>query len=73
MPDKIRILVLDDDGAHAEAASESLARSGYDCTVATSGTEGLQLLQKDGFDERDWRRVREAVLKVYGRRRNRAA
>lgn len=30
-------------------------------------------IQKDGFDERDWRRVQEAVLKVYGRRRNRAA
>ena len=50
MPDKTRILVLDDDGAHAEAASESLARSGYDCTVATSGTEGLRLIEKDGFD-----------------------
>src|SRR6185503_2933962 len=50
MSDKIRILVLDDDGAHAEAASESLARSGYDCTVATSGTEGLRLIEKDGFD-----------------------
>jgi two-component system, NtrC family, response regulator HydG len=50
MPDKIRILVLDDDGAHAEAASESLARSGYDCTVATSGTEGLRMIEKDGFD-----------------------
>ncbi|MFO0926153.1 MAG: hypothetical protein U0736_03820 [Gemmataceae bacterium] len=30
-------------------------------------------IQKDGFDEQDWQRVREAVLKVYGRRRNRAA
>jgi len=50
MSDKIRILVLDDDGGHAEAASESLSRSGYDCTVATSGTEGLRLIEKDGFD-----------------------
>jgi two-component system response regulator HydG len=50
MPDKIRILVIDDDGAHAEAASESLSRSGYDCSVATSGTEGLRLLEKNGFD-----------------------
>jgi two-component system response regulator HydG len=50
MPDKIRVLVIDDDGAHAEAAAESLSRSGYECTVATSGTEGLQRLQNDGFD-----------------------
>jgi two-component system, NtrC family, response regulator HydG len=50
MPEKVRILVLDDDGAHAEAASESLSRSGYDCTVATSGTEGLRLIEKDGYD-----------------------
>jgi two-component system response regulator HydG len=50
MPEKIRVLVLDDDRAHAEAAAESLSRSGYDCTVATSGTEGLRLLESDGFD-----------------------
>jgi two-component system response regulator HydG len=50
MPEKIRVLVIDDDGAHAEAAAESLARSGYDCSVATSGTEGLQRLENDGYD-----------------------
>jgi len=50
MPEKIRVLVLDDDGAHAEAAAESLSRSGYDCSVARSGTEGLQALEKDNFD-----------------------
>jgi len=50
MPEKIRVLVLDDDGPHAEAAAESLSRSGYDCTVARSGTEGLQVLEKESFD-----------------------
>ena len=50
MPEKVSVLVIDDDGAHAEAAAESLSRSGYECTVATSGTEGLQRLQNDGFD-----------------------
>ena len=50
MPEKIRVLVIDDDGAHAEAAAESLARSGYECSVATSGTEGLQRLENDGYD-----------------------
>ncbi|HEV3026474.1 MAG TPA: sigma-54 dependent transcriptional regulator, partial [Planctomycetota bacterium] len=44
------ILVLDDDGPHAEAAAESLSRSGYDCTVATSGTEGIRLLEKSAYD-----------------------
>jgi two-component system response regulator HydG len=50
MPEKVNILVLDDDGPHAEAAAESLSRSGYDCTVATSGTEGIRLLEKNSFD-----------------------
>jgi len=50
MPDKVRVLVIDDDGAHAEAAAESLSRSGYDCTVATSGAEGLRLLENKEFD-----------------------
>jgi two-component system response regulator HydG len=50
MPEKVSVLVLDDDGPHAEAAAESLSRSGYDCTVATSGTEGVRLLEKTSFD-----------------------
>jgi len=50
MPEKNRILVLDDDRGHAEAAAESLDRAGYQCTVATSGTEGLKLLEQDAYD-----------------------
>jgi two-component system response regulator HydG len=50
MPEKVSVLVLDDDGAHAEAAAESLSRAGYDCTVATSGTEGIRLLEKNSYD-----------------------
>ena len=50
MPEKVSVLVIDDDSAHAEAASESLGRSGYDCTVATSGTEGVRRLEKDDYD-----------------------
>jgi two-component system response regulator HydG len=50
MPEKIRVLVIDDDGAHAEAAAESLSRSGYECSVATSGTEGLRRIENDGYD-----------------------
>ncbi|HXX93262.1 MAG TPA: sigma 54-interacting transcriptional regulator, partial [Planctomycetota bacterium] len=50
MPEKARILVLDDDRAHAEAAAESLVRAGYECRVASSGQEGLRALEEDGFD-----------------------
>jgi two-component system, NtrC family, response regulator HydG len=50
MPEKVTVLVIDDDSAHAEAASESLSRSGYECTVATSGTDGARRLEKDDFD-----------------------
>ncbi len=50
MPEKTRVLVLDDDRGHAEAAAESLERAGYECRVAGSGTEGLRILQEEGFD-----------------------
>jgi two-component system response regulator HydG len=50
MPEKTRVLVIDDDGALAEAAAESLERSGYACTVAVSGTEGLRTLESEEFD-----------------------
>ena len=50
MPEKIRILVLDDDRGHAEAAAESLERAGYGCRVASSGTEGLRVLEEESFD-----------------------
>jgi two-component system response regulator HydG len=50
MPEKARILVLDDDRAHAEAAAESLERAGYECRVGASGQEGLRALEEDGFD-----------------------
>lgn len=33
----------------------------------------LPEVEKEGFDERDWQRVREAVLNVYGRRRRHLA
>jgi two-component system response regulator HydG len=47
--DDIRVLVIDDDRMHAEAIAETLERVGYDCTIATSGTQGARLLE-----EEDW-------------------
>ena len=46
----IRVLIVDNEAAHAEAVAESLERVGYDCTVATSGPQGLKLIERDTFD-----------------------
>jgi two-component system response regulator HydG len=46
----IRVLIIDNEVAHAEAVAESLARVGYDCTVATSGPEGLKRIDGESFD-----------------------
>jgi two-component system, NtrC family, response regulator HydG len=50
MDQQIRVLVVDDDEPHAVAVAESLQRVGYDCVVATSGAEGLKLIEEQVFD-----------------------
>ncbi|HEX7899705.1 MAG TPA: sigma-54 dependent transcriptional regulator [Planctomycetota bacterium] len=50
MPEKARILVLDDDRPHAEAAAETLERAGHECRIATSGAEGLRKIDSEPFD-----------------------
>ncbi len=50
MDQQIRVLVVDDDEPHAEAVAESLERVGYECVVATSGREGLRLIEEQDFD-----------------------
>ncbi|MFO0890803.1 MAG: sigma-54 dependent transcriptional regulator [Isosphaeraceae bacterium] len=50
MDQQIRVLVVDDDEPHAEAVAESLERVGYECVVATSGREGLRLIEAQNFD-----------------------
>src|SRR6202453_1679262 len=50
MDQQIRVLVVDDDEPHAAAVAESLERVGYDCVVATSGSEGLTLIEEHNFD-----------------------
>lgn len=48
----VRVLIVDDDEAHAQAVAESVERmtGQYECTVATSAIKGLALLQSDTFD-----------------------
>jgi two-component system response regulator HydG len=48
--DPLRVLVIDDDSAHAATVAEALESVGYSCTVATGGKEGARLIDKDDFD-----------------------
>ncbi len=46
----IRVLIVDDDEAHAQAVAESLQRVGYDCTVAGSGKRAVTLIESQTYD-----------------------
>jgi len=46
----IRVLIVDNEVAHAQAVAESLERVGYACTVAASGAEGARRIEEDQFD-----------------------
>jgi two-component system response regulator HydG len=47
----IRVLIVDNEPDHADTVAESLrAVGGYDCEVATSGTEGIKRIEHDTFD-----------------------
>ncbi len=47
----VRVLIVDDDEAHAEAVADSLERlSRYECTVANTGARGAALIESDTFD-----------------------
>lgn len=46
----IKVLVIDNEAAHAEAMADSLRRTGYECTVADSGRRGAELLERDSFE-----------------------
>src|SRR5436190_18973863 len=46
----LRVLIIDDEPFHAEALAESLERVGYDCVVATSGSEGSKRIDQEDFD-----------------------
>jgi two-component system, NtrC family, response regulator HydG len=46
----IRVLIVDNEAPHAQAVAESLERVGYDCSLATSGPQGLKRIDQDAFD-----------------------
>ncbi len=46
----VRVLVIDNDEAHAEVVGESLAKTGYACEIATSGTDGKTRIETEDFD-----------------------
>jgi two-component system response regulator HydG len=48
--DDIRVLIVDNDAALAQSMAESLERVGYPCTVATSGADGVESIQRETFD-----------------------
>ncbi len=45
-----RVLVIDDDEAHAEAVADGLSVEGYGCVVANSGVAGLTRMREASFD-----------------------
>ena len=45
-----RILVVDDDMMILDTLDKGLSLSGYQCTVATSPTQALELFSKNVFD-----------------------
>src|ERR1700740_2434878 len=46
----LKVLVIDDEPFHAETVAESLERVGYDCVIATSGTEGVRKIESEDWD-----------------------
>ncbi|GAA5509817.1 sigma-54 dependent transcriptional regulator [Novipirellula caenicola] len=49
-PGELRLLVVDNEAAHARAMTESLEKVGYKCEVATSGPEAAKLVQRETYD-----------------------
>jgi two-component system response regulator HydG len=46
----IKVLVIDNDPAHAEAMADSLRSVGFECIVATTGPEGASLLDVGSYE-----------------------
>lgn len=49
-PSQLKMLVVDNEAAHARAMTESLEKVGYTCEVATSGPEAANLIERETYD-----------------------
>src|SRR5947209_9323974 len=43
----LKLLIIDDEAKHAEVVAESLERVGYQCVVATSGSAGADIIERE--------------------------
>ena len=48
--EKPKILIVEDEKAHAEALSEGLGRSGYQCTIVHTGLKAVHMLAEQTYD-----------------------
>ena len=46
----VRVLIVDEDEAHAHAVKDSLQRIDCDCTLASSGQKGSEIIESEQFD-----------------------
>jgi two-component system response regulator HydG len=49
-PADLRLLIVDNEAAHARAMTESLEKIGYKCEVATRGPDAAKLIERETFD-----------------------
>jgi two-component system response regulator HydG len=49
-PAEMKLLVIDNEAAHAHAMTESLEKVGYTCEVATSGPDAAKLIELETYD-----------------------
>jgi len=49
-PSEMRLLVVDNEAAHARAMTESLEKVGYKCEVATRGPDAAKLIERETYD-----------------------
>ncbi len=49
-PSDFKLLVIDNEAAHARAMAESLEKVGYRCELATSGPDAAKLVERETYD-----------------------
>lgn len=49
-PADLRLLIVDNEAAHARAMTESLEKIGYNCEVATRGPDAAKMIERETYD-----------------------